>query len=68
MILMWNALIVWVPLQASIKEHHTFPVGAQRKVTDVYAKDARANHLLPDNAESAALCPDGDLATCIAAS
>ena len=38
-----------------IKEHHTFPAGTQRKVTDVYVKEARANHLLPDTPESAAL-------------
>ena len=50
-----------------IKEHHTFPAGTQRKVTDVYVKEARAKHLLPDRPESVALCPDGELASCIAA-
>jgi len=33
-----------------IKQHHTFPAGTQRKVTDVYRKEERANHLLPDDA------------------
>ena len=51
-----------------ISKHHTFPAGTQRKATNVFVKEARANHLLPDSSESAALCPDGDLAPCIAAS
>ena len=50
-----------------IKKHHTFPAGTQRKVTDVFAKEERANRLLPDSTESAALCPDGGMASCIAA-
>ena len=37
-----------------IRKHHTFPAGTQRKVTDVYKKEPRANHLLPiESADSA---------------
>ena len=50
-----------------ITKHHTFPAGTRRRVTDVFAQEARANRLLPDSSESTALCPDGDLAPCIAA-
>ena len=44
-----------------IKKYHTFPSGTQRKVTDVFAKEERANHLIGDP-ESAALGSPGELA------
>lgn len=31
-----------------INTHHMFPAGTQRKITDVFVKTPRANHLLPD--------------------
>ena len=31
-----------------ILKHHKFPTGTQRKVTDVFKKEPRANHLIPD--------------------
>ena len=34
-----------------IRKHHTFPAGTQRKVTDVFRKTERVNHLIP--------CTDG---------
>ena len=43
-----------------IKHYHTFPTGTQRKVTDVFLKEERANHLLPDDAT--AICQDGNMA------
>ena len=48
-----------------IKRHHTFPVGTQRKVTDVFKKEVRANHLLPDDAT--AVCEDGMMAVSLSA-
>ena len=66
---LWNVLIAWVLFSSKlISEHHTFPAGTQRKVTDVYVKEARANHLLPDSTAFAALCLHEDLAPCVAAS
>ena len=44
-----------------IKKYHTFPSGTQRKVTDVFVKEERANHLIGDP-ESAALGSTGEIA------
>ena len=49
-----------------IAKFHTFPAGTTRKVTDVFHKEVRANHLLPDSAT--ADCEDGMMAVSRAAS
>ena len=38
-----------------IMKHHKFPAGTQRKVTDVFTKLPRANHLLPEESGTADL-------------
>jgi len=35
-----------------IKNHHTFPAGTKRKVTDVFVMEKRSNHLLPVEEET----------------
>ena len=48
-----------------IKQYHTFPAGTQRKVIDVFVKEERANHLLPDDAT--AVCQMGIMAVSLSA-